>query len=183
MRTRLKSIMNKKAMELSINFIVMLVLSIAVFSFGLVFLNNVFTQAGEIKAQLDSDSEQRLMTLLDRGEMVAIPIQSKDVKAGGSIVFGLGVLSIEEGTTRFTVAINCTLALSPNDDEIPGACSKTWFISPKPFDLTKNEKKLIPIAVQAPSGLPRGTYGFTVKVYANDILYGGAPKQFFVNIV
>jgi len=175
--------MNKKAFELSINFIVMLILATVVFGFGLYFVRMLFTEAGNIKAQLDKDTEDRIISLLDRGEMVAFPISTKDISQDDNAVFGLGVLNVKDNRALFQVATVCSIAVAPSGNEILDGCSGTWTINPAPFYLEKNEKKLVPIAIQPPiSGtVKEGTYAFTVVVMADDKVYG-SPKQIYVNI-
>ncbi len=181
--------MNRKGFELSINFIVALILAIVVFGFGLYFVQKVFTEAGEIKAQLDKDSETRINALLDRGEKVAFPVSGKNIKSGEVAIFGLGVLNVNSDTTTFNVDIICSIYITKSGNEVDKSvsdqnCAGKWTINPQPFTLIKNERKTVPIAIQPPRGKPAGTYAFTVKVtnaVTNEI-YGDAPKQIYVNL-
>jgi len=199
--------MNKKAMELAINFIVMLILAIVVFGFGLYFVQNVFNAAKDVQAQLDKDSEKNINAMLDRGEKVAFPVTSKDIKSDQVAIFGLGVLNVltgdpVKGQTNFKVDISCTLYVTKGGTEIqspysaancgegwtsalPCMCGGSWTVTPLRFTLTKNERKTIPIAIQVPRGKPSGTYAFMVKVTDTSTpakVYGDAPKQIYVNI-
>lgn len=182
--------MNRKGMELSINFIVALILAIVVFGFGLYFVQKVFHEAGEIKAQLDKDSEKNLNAMLDRGEKVAFPVTSKDIKSGEVAIFGLGVLNVNSDKITFSVDISCSTYITKGGTELDSAanCAGDWAANPQPFELTKNERKTIPIAIQAPKGKPSGTYAFTVKVTYTESasglekIYGDAPKQIYVNL-
>ncbi len=186
--------MNKKGFELSINFIVMLILATVVFGFGLYFVRMLFTEAGEIKAQLDRDSEARINLMLDRGEMVAFPISTKTIKQNEVAVFGLGVLNVKDDAVNFKVTVECSLALDKADNPID-ECGGKWSFDKEPltpdifdvavFSLMKNEKQVIPIAIQPPKGKPVGTYAFTVKVIDTAVsgeIYSGSPKQIYVNI-
>lgn len=177
--------LGKKGFELSINFIVMLILAIAVFGFGLFFVNKLFHQAGEIKAQLDVDTEKRIESMLDRGEKVAFPISSKDIKAGEMATFGLGIMNVNQLTTTFDVEIICSVATDSRDNEIANGCDgyQNWMFGVDPVTLEKNEKKVIPIAIVIPGSKTKGTYAFTVKVLDNGNIYGGAPKQIYVNLI
>ena len=56
--------MNKRAIELSINFIVLFILAIAMFSVGLVLVRNIFFEADEMKRTLDDRTRQKINTLL-----------------------------------------------------------------------------------------------------------------------
>ncbi|MEK6886443.1 MAG: hypothetical protein AABW88_01285 [Nanoarchaeota archaeon] len=181
--------MNRKGFELSINFIVALILAIVVFGFGLYFVQKVFNEANEIKAQLDKDSERNINALLDRGDKVAFPVTSKDIKSGQAAIFGLGVLNVNDDTTTFSVEIVCSIYITKGgasvDDSVSDKnCAGKWTTSVQPFTLAKNDRKSVPIAIQAPNGKPSGTYAFTVKVkdVVTGNIYGGAPKQIYVNL-
>jgi len=185
--------MNKKGIEIAINFIVMLILAVTVFGFGLFFVRNLFSEAGEIKAQLDRDSERNIELLLSRGERVAFPISSKEINAGDAAVFGLGVLNVlSEDQNTFYVDIECTTAIDRKNEVIIGACADAGFFEIEPFTLTKNDQKVIPIAVQPPRSASKGdTYAFTISVSTDPAvksnpsgveIYGGAPKQIYVTI-
>jgi hypothetical protein len=180
--------MNKKGFEVATSFIVMLVLSITVFAFGLVFIKKLFSEAGEIKAQLDKDSEERIRILLDRGERVAFPISTKDIKSDQVAVFGLGIVNVKNDPTTFHIDVQCTVAVDRADKAIPDGCTGKWTFAIADFTLEKNEQKIVPIAIQPPKSPAKreGTYGFTVTVTdiaSSTIPYGGAPKQIYVNII
>jgi len=186
--------MNKKALELSINFIVMLILAIVVFGFGLFFIDKLFGNVKEIQAELDKDSERNIESMLDRGKMVAVLIQSKEIKHTEVAMFGLGVLNVnDDPPTIFYVTIECTVAVDTRDEVIGNGCEGVWtfdydkstsnIFEIAPFSLEKNEKKIIPIPIQVPGGKQDGTYGFTVTVkdQFGDV-YGGAPRQIYVTV-
>lgn len=196
-----KSIIGKKGFELSINFIVMLILAIVVFGFGLYFTGRLFTEAGEIKAKLDRDAEANIERMLDRGEVVAFSITSKAIKHTEVAIFGLGILNVLEGDTltgktEFEVTLECTAAVDKREINIAGGCDGKWTFDNKPstpkifdiaeFTLEKNEKKIIPIPIQVPKGKPDGIYGFTVTVKNKEgnllKVYGRAPKQIYVTV-
>jgi len=85
--------MNKKAMELSMNFIVILILSIVIFAGGLALSYKFFGKAQEYRTSIDSDTEAQIERILSSGETVAIPRNRKDIRIGESYVFGLGVFN------------------------------------------------------------------------------------------
>ena len=177
--------MNKKAsIELSTSFIVMLLLAIIVFGFGLYFTSQLFGKANELKADMDRNTEAQLESLMDQGLPVAFPIQSKDAKEG-TATFGLGVINQLDGPKNFEVKIVCKTVTDINgENELDGAivlCDQTkTLISQPAFSLEKNEKKKISIGTQV--GSNRGIYVFEVSVTANGDLYGGSSKQIYVKV-
>lgn len=187
--------MNKKGLELSVNFIVMLILAVVVFGFGLYFIGKLFAETGEIQRELDRDTEKNIERMLDRGEMAAFPITSKEIKHTEVAIFGLGVMNVNDAPTEFNVEIECTAAIDKREEEIkingctPGAWTFDYdkftvnIFEIAPFRLEKNEKKIIPIAIQVPKGKQDGTYGFTVTVKdGSGAIYGGAPKNIYVTV-
>jgi len=60
---RMKLFTSKKGIELSINFIVMLIIGIAMFGFGLKFLAQFFSGAEQIKSQLDTQTKTQIQRL------------------------------------------------------------------------------------------------------------------------
>ena len=182
-----KQNMNKKGIEMQMSFIVMLILAIVVFAFGLVFVRNLFTTAGDIKAQLSQDAEQRIDLMLDRGERLAIPITARDVKSDEVATYGLGILNLRGQQTNFYISIACTVALDNKEKDLGAeGCSGDWTFQPDPITLKNNEKDIIPIAVHAIGSKPKGTYGFTIKVTIDSPdgeIYTGSPKQIYLNII
>ena len=174
--------MNKKGFELSINFIVMLVLAIAVFGFGLYFAKQLFSQGEQIKAQLDKNTESDIEELLSRGETVAIPISAKTVDSGDLAIFGLGIMNVRGEQETFSVAITCTKALDRRDNDIvPDPCPAVKILpASSSVTLSNNERKVIPIAVVT-KDQPIGTYLFKVQIAVGGEDYV-PPRLFYVTI-
>jgi hypothetical protein len=86
--------MNKRAVELSINFVVIMILSIAILSSSLILVKQFFGKATQLKASLDSDTESKIRGLLSSGERVAVPLNTKEVTLGDKITFGVGISNI-----------------------------------------------------------------------------------------
>ncbi len=56
--------MNKKAIQLSINFIVMLIIAIVIFAFGINFIYNLLSSAEEMKDITLEDIDNRISNLM-----------------------------------------------------------------------------------------------------------------------
>jgi len=154
--------MNKKAMQLSMNFLVIVILSIAMLSMGVVLFRKIFTGATELKANLDKQTEQELENMLTAGERVAIPFTKKEVRAGKTIVFGLGILNIIGEESNFIVDIRCTNVVPsgsciPLDDIIHS-------LKTGPVSIKNNEQLKIPIAIATEKTTSKGTHILDIKV-------------------
>lgn len=180
--------MNKKGMELSINFIVMLILTLAVFSLGVVFVNNLFEKTEKIKLDMDANTEKQVENLLSQGQIVAVPLASKTVEAGSVAVFALGVVNTieaDEYPTQFKVDVSCFSCVKENDERC--SCSDDVFAAKiSDFELNKNAKKSMPIGIVTNKKAERASYGFLVKVLyfnsAGDEAVHGTSKPIYVTI-
>ena len=170
--------MNKKGFELSANFVVIIIISIIVFTIGIYMLNRFFSFATEEKLRWDDMTRKEIDTALDRGERVAIPRFKRTLVNGEFTSLGVGILNVLQGSPRdFRITIDFALA-SRGASEVctsadPGTCGnpdtwiKTVYDSEAPIDfnltISNNEKKdfLVGFDVQ---GAPIGTYAFNVNV-------------------
>jgi len=157
----------KKGIELSINFIVMLIITLAVFGMGLVLANKFFGEAKNIQEELDYKTEQEILSILDSGERVSIPINQKDIRKGKSEVFGLGVLNIIGTGESFSITVLPGIY-------IPAGATESTRIWPtnKPStklefpenEIKNNDKRVYSIPIAVPKGTPNGRYVFDVTV-------------------
>jgi len=154
---------NKKAVELSINFIVMLILAISVFTGGLVFAAKFFKQAETMKGSLDSQTERQIERLLDSGAPVVIPVSTKEIFRKKFDTFALGIFALEEGHYKFE--INTRNAYDKNKQPITGIDFGEWVVAPETEkDLKKNENAKFLIGVEVPSSAKSGLYIYEIKV-------------------
>jgi len=153
---------SKKGIELSINFIVMLILAVAVFAGGLMFAAKFFGQAEKVRGNLDAQTEKQIEKLLDSGSPVVLPISSKEIFRNKFDTFGLGILAKANG--RYTVTVEQDSAFKKDKTTIT-TNFESWRQLPVDFlDLKKNEKGKLLIGVQVPRTADSGTYLFKIKV-------------------
>ena len=69
---------NKKGVELTINFVVILLFSIVALSMGIVLVSRMLKGAVEVQQQLSEQDEAALANLLAQGEKVSVPFSSKE---------------------------------------------------------------------------------------------------------
>ena len=73
---------NKTGIELSINFIVVVILSVVILSIGLVLVRTFFAKTTEIKSSLDDQTKSKITEMLSFGEITAMPFNKKQIFAG-----------------------------------------------------------------------------------------------------
>lgn len=178
--------LNKKAFEVAVNFIVILVISLIVFAFGLYITNKFFRQAEEVKADIDLETREQIEKLLDDGSRVAIPLNRRTIARGHSDTFGLGILNVLGGSpTIFTVRVGFDAAFEINSSNMSGAngggfIDQDWIFSDvQNFTISNMEKETVPIYVKVGGSMGsgpelvtrEGTYVFNVYI-CNDIAGG-----------
>ncbi|MBN1544399.1 hypothetical protein JW898_02965 [Candidatus Woesearchaeota archaeon] len=159
---------NKKGIELSINFIVMLILAVAVFAGGLMFAAKFFGQAEQIRGSLDAQTEKQIEKLLDSGSPVVIPLSTKEIFRNKFDTFGVGVLAKNNGV--YEMIVQYSEAYKADKSPI-SANANDWLQVPLTKQtLKKNEKGKFLIGVSVPKTAEKGTYLFNVRVdYKGDL--------------
>ncbi len=159
----MKMFNNKRGIELSINFIVMLILAIAVFAGGLVFASKFFSHAQTVRGNLDAQTEKQIEKLLDSGSPVVLPISSKDINKAKFATFGVGVLAEYNG--EYILDVQYSGDAFKKDKTRITADAGSWLEVPVTNqELKKNDKGKFMIGVTVPKDAERGTYLFNVKV-------------------
>ncbi len=162
----MKHLHNKRGIELSINFIVMLILALAMFSGGLLLVKKMFGHAEKLKGSLDAQTEKQIEKLLDSGSPVVIPLSTKEIFRNEYGTFGVGVLAQFNG--KYTLEVEYQNGYQKSSKkEIPKTevNAQEWLSGvPATQELKKNEKGKYMILVQVPKGVPSGTYIYKVTV-------------------
>ncbi len=186
--------MNKKAaIELSVNFIVILVISIVVFSFGIYLMSQFFDYGNKVILERDEKHESALEDMMYSGEQVAIPFDHKRIGNKQYDKFAIGIFNTIGNANEhtFTTTVEFTQAYDPSGTEItptlPANCDpKSWLKSATgiPFGdgikITKTienyEKEKFLVGVEPENAL-EGTYLFQVDVTYDDQPQGGSQTE------
>ncbi|MBW2964985.1 hypothetical protein KY363_06015 [Candidatus Woesearchaeota archaeon] len=183
----MKILKNKRGIELSINFIVMLILAIAVFAGGLMFAAKFFGQAEKIRGNMDAQTEKQIEKLLDSGSPVVIPINTKEIFRNKYDTFGVGVLAQDSG--KFTITVKDKSAYNADKSAITDDFSTWYEAQPSELELKKNEKGKFLVIVKVPKSAKKGTYIFEASVdfkHATDSTQDMSPYdnpiQFIVKV-
>lgn len=180
---------NKKAIELSVNFIVILILAIATFSLAVALTYNIFAKAYKLKADIDSETKAQIGSLLDSGEQVALPAPRLRIQAGRNDVFGLGILNTEPEEAVFSVIADKDSIAAYNADGEAAAgdvvSSAKEGIKLNYISSTKigpNKKQIVIISASVGRQVrPDYVYSYTVRVKKGDEDYG-LPKRIYVEV-
>jgi hypothetical protein len=156
--------MNKKAIELSVNFLVIIIISLGILGMAILFFNKMMTGANSIQTSYDKQTEQELEALLISGKKVAIPFTRKEVVSGGSVVFGLGILSVNPGLTEYTIKVECSKYIKEDGSTVDGCPTAVPAVYPETREINNNEHVKLPIAIATKKDTAVGTYIYDVCV-------------------
>jgi len=81
----------KAAIQLSMSFLVMLIIAIVVFMLSIRFLTSFWQKTDEIKLALDDQTKVEIERLLKGNARVAIPLETKKADRGESVSYGIGI--------------------------------------------------------------------------------------------
>ena len=174
---------SKKAIELSLNFIVILIISIVIFGFGVMFIKKLSSQATDIQEITTGELDDRIGNLVCEGsDRVCLGIDRKTIRRTKFDVFGLKMINILESQS-FDVIISRptpsgytkTKQEIPSDDMIWNPKARSVFIE-------KNEEKNLGIGVQVPADVVSGTYIFDVKIQTADGKPYSATQKLYVDV-
>jgi len=184
--------MNRKAIQLSVNFMVILIITLIVFGMAMYLLNMFFGTAKEIKENIDTQTENEIQRVLFSGERVAMPINRKEIKRGSSGVFGLGILNVESGP-EFTIKIESGPLILQDNTKIESdqVDPKLGFLPEYKKTVKNNEHVVVSVPVRVPRGAAVGTYILDLYVCDCDTLnccssvadtYDGTVHKIYVNV-
>jgi len=182
---------NKKAIQLSINFMVILIITLVVFGMAMYLLNMFFGTARDIKENIDTQTENEIQRVLFSGERVAMPINRKEIKRGSSGVFGLGILNVDVDPPEFTIKIEEGILVQNNQKTDPDP-TPPEFVSDYKKTIRNNEHVVVSVPVRAPRGSLVGTH--ILNLYVCDCgspdccssiteTYDGTVHKIYVNVV
>jgi hypothetical protein len=163
--------MHKKAIELSINFLVMLILSLLVFSAGVTVLYRVIVNAQGMAGDLSDWMRKEIEQQLIQGKKVAVPFSAMRIDAGDHDTGGLGIRNDVGREQTFYVKASCDLAVGPNkvaicDDEFSLPCDRfdSWLHHEESIRLLSGEQRLISLLFTVPKEAEKGTYTYYISV-------------------
>lgn len=164
-------IKQKRAVELSVNFIVMLVLGLAIFSVGMYIATQVFFKARDQAKILDDDIKFAIENdLRDSSEEVTIGLIRRSVERAGNDVFGVGIANREETVTTYKIDVSFAVY---EQEEGSGSSDPMYdkIIFPTKDSEVLNQITIIPHEIEVmdlpftvPKDTPSGSYAYNVRV-------------------
>ena len=185
-----KGMLKKGVLDLPVNMLVVIIISIVILTSGMALLFQFIEGAENIKVDLDLRTKEELQRLLvEQGKQVALPLHEAIVPRGESHVFGLGILnSGSNGEEEFHLTLELAKVTDDFNHDITAEVDrnevKDWLLYDKdPLVITENDHREEPILVHVDKNAVKGTYLFHVRVLlANQQQYGNL-QTFIVTVV
>ena len=165
---------NKKSVELSLNFIVILIISIIIFGFGVKFISDLSSQAVEITDIAISELDERIGDVICEGsDRVCIPTDRLTIKRKEFDVFGLKILNVLD-SQNFDISVSPVeeygkiMAIKKDGTKIQSDIPLLVEPSFRSVYIKQNEEAKKAIGVQVPANAVSGTYIFNIEIQTAD---------------
>ena len=161
--------LGKRAIELSLNFIVILIISIVIFGFGVRFISKLSMEAIDIEKITTEQLDEIIGDLVCEGsDRVCIGTDRKTISRGKWDTFGVKIINILDGQ-HFTVEVSrpTIRGYTKNKVEIR-TDNLVWNPKERDVFIGKNEEEAVGVAIQVPPSAVSGTYIFNVEIKAAD---------------
>lgn len=158
---------NKKGIELSVNFLVVIILSIVMLGMGVMMIRNFYSQSIETHQRISEKEEAQILSMLNRGEKVAMPVNFKKVQRGEIEPYGIGIFNVLEERKKFEIKIEeeDIRAFDLNDEPIafPQEFVNIVIEETEPI-LEPNEFNTFNLFAKVSKDAVRGNYIYTVSI-------------------
>ncbi len=169
---------SRKGIELPISMIIVLILTIIVFSFGIMIVFKSYRWATETTTEIDTSTQKQIeAALLEGKNIVAIPKNTAKAVQGQIVPFAIGIRNIAD-KTEFTVVLSFAGAYTPGEEPINNAdktlIEKEWlggFAQQTGIKIDRDQLEKIQLRIKVGNNInsndrtPKGTYVFNVCVY------------------
>ena len=170
-------ILSKRAVELSANFLVITILSIAMLGFGIYFTKQIFTKSNDYTRQIDADTTLKMEELMNDGSKIVIPFQTKTAARGSTAVFGIGVLNMLGDPKNFKIntvdnsgadTLYAATAYAKDGTTLIDNSKVTLLYNPDAISIKNLDNNKWGLAANVDKTAPSGTYIINLKVQVED---------------
>ncbi len=179
---------NQKGIELSINMLVVIIISLVVLGLGITLLYKFVGSAEEIQQDLDSRTKDELRRLLiNQGKQVALSARTATVQRGSSELIGLGILNTGE-EQDFQLRVELSKVISEQGADITSQINAAeaiqwWLYDRRPFPIESNGQFTGGLLVTPSRDMLSGQYFFKLRVHSADGEQYGNTQNIVLNVV
>jgi len=175
---------NKKAIALSVNMLVVIILAVVIFSFGVYFLYSNISKAFELKGIVDEDLDRQMETIICNNP-VCLSSNYKKIYRKELEVVGLRIYNTLPNDANFRIVMTPAGAFDKEGSDIN---STLYYvvgaeepINERTITLSSRTEDSIGIGIEVPRDAESGTYVYNINVYANNQDYP-PPQQIRVEV-
>ncbi len=161
----------KKGIELSLNFLVTIIIAVVIFGFGVKFIRDIASEATGLEDIAYEDLDERIGQLVcESTDKACIGVTKKTIQKGKIDVFGVKIINIlDDQDFNITVEKPTPSGYTKNNEPI-----QTNDIELKHREsvfIRKNEEASVGMGIEVPKDAVSGTYIFNIKVQPYDETY------------
>ena len=187
---------SNSAIEVSINFVIVVSFSLLILVMGLYLFTQVLNQGKIIEGEISEQVKGEIESLLQApGNLVVFSRAVKEVERGKTAQFNLGIKADTKRCSS-TPTKEATFVVAPKIDAIQDPTGNVrlpanderakiglWHKPEKTITLTNLDKEILPIVILAGEGAESGsTYIFDVEILCNGQRYGEESHLIFLNV-
>lgn len=178
----------KGAIELSMNLLVVIIISLTILTFGIGFLYNTSEVSAEAQEQLAQKSEQQIRKSLEvQQKQVAISQRTASLKSGENGMFGVGILNLDSTNEKFSLELELDKVIDKEGKDITNEIDKeetqSWFMfDQEPMIIEENERFTRQLLITPKLGAFSGQYFFKLRVFTQDNIQYGNTQTIIVDV-
>lgn len=178
--------MNKKGIEISVKFLISIILALVVFIFAMTFAFRFFGSAEDYRDKVEQSTRQEIESMMiNQGQKVAAYPTQIELYPSKSENIGLGIFSVNRNDAEtFKLNVSCAKYLDPSDVALDlsdpeikqNTCDKIKILYvPHEIELQPNANHIFNIYVENNNAW-RGTYVINGEVVVGGQKYGSVQK-------
>lgn len=173
---------SKKGFELSVGFIVILIITIIIFTSSLVVIKRFWSTTQTIQSSLSTDVQNQIDAVLGQGQAVAVVPAQVDATPGKQQSVGIGLMNVLKQKTTFYIVIGYSGAFDKNNEliQVDPELMQGWLLYNKgPYDLSQGKTDKASVLIEPKFQIDDdvrtkpGTYIYNVCVIPKDTAHGG----------
>lgn len=178
--------LNKQAVELSLNFLVIFIITIVIFGFGISFISRLSSEATELQELTISELDEKIGNIVCEGsDRVCVGIDRKTIIRKNFDFFGLKILNVLDSQDFDIVVFPPSTELGFKKDKTPIAkTSPNLIVNPasRSVFIEKNEEKNVGIGIEVPANAIPGTYILNVEIKTSEGKSYSLVQKLYVDV-
>jgi len=175
---------NKKSLELSLNFIIIMIISIVIFSLGIKFIYNLTSEATNLQDLSIYELDKQIGSLVcESAERVCIGVDRKTIQKSKYDIFGVKIFNVLDNE-NFEITIKhpdppSAIGYDKRNNPISGpylAIHPGGYPGRRIETINKNKEANLAFGVEVPKDAVPGTYILNVDIKNGGELYSSLLK-------